>query len=54
MTILIPSYEPDVRLLNLVLQLQTFKLGPIVIVDDGSGPEYRGFSRLLRRMDARY
>lgn len=42
MTILIPSYEPDVRLLNLVLQLQTFKLGPIVIVDDGSGLEYRG------------
>jgi putative flippase GtrA len=42
MTILIPSYEPDVRLLNLVLQLQTFKLGPIVIVDDGSGPGYRG------------
>ncbi|WP_339837006.1 bifunctional glycosyltransferase family 2/GtrA family protein [Paenibacillus sp. FSL R7-0272] len=42
MTILIPSYEPDVRLLNLVMQLQTFKLGPIVIVDDGSGAEYRG------------
>jgi putative flippase GtrA len=42
MTILIPSYEPDVRLLNLVMQLQTFKLGPIVIVDDGSGGEYRG------------
>ncbi|KAA8785400.1 putative flippase GtrA [Paenibacillus sp. 4624] len=42
MTILIPSYEPDVRLLNLVMQLQTFKLGPIVIVDDGSGDAYRG------------
>ncbi|WP_434752230.1 GtrA family protein [Paenibacillus amylolyticus] len=42
MTILIPSYEPDVRLLNLVMQLQTFKLGPIIIVDDGSGPGYRG------------
>jgi len=42
MTILIPSYEPDARLLNLVMQLQTFKLGPIVIVDDGSGPAYRG------------
>ncbi len=42
MTILIPSYEPDVRLLNLILQLQTFQLGPIVIVDDGSGQEFRG------------
>ncbi|WP_145048104.1 bifunctional glycosyltransferase family 2/GtrA family protein [Paenibacillus xylanexedens] len=42
MTVLIPAYEPDVRLLNLILQLQTFGLGPIVIVDDGSGPAYRG------------
>lgn len=42
MTILIPAYEPDVRLLNLIMQLQTFRLGPIVIVDDGSGPKYRG------------
>ena len=52
MTILIPSYEPDVRLLNLILQLQTFQLGPIVIVDDGSGQEFRGILRRLRRMDA--
>ncbi|NGZ77660.1 bifunctional glycosyltransferase family 2/GtrA family protein [Saccharibacillus alkalitolerans] len=41
MTILIPSYEPDVRLLNLIVKLQEFGLGPIVIVDDGSGPAYR-------------
>ncbi|WP_172251331.1 bifunctional glycosyltransferase family 2/GtrA family protein [Saccharibacillus deserti] len=42
MTILIPSYEPDVRLLNLTVKLQEYGLGPIVIVDDGSGPAYRG------------
>ncbi|OWA37668.1 glycosyl transferase family 2 [Saccharibacillus sp. O16] len=41
MTILIPAYEPDVRLLNLIVQLQQFELGPIVIVDDGSGDAYR-------------
>lgn len=42
MTILIPSYEPDVRLLNLIVKLQEYGLGHIVIVDDGSGPDYRG------------
>jgi len=42
MTILIPSYEPDVRLLNLIVKLQEYGPGDIVIVDDGSGPAYRG------------
>ncbi|KQO01415.1 GtrA family protein [Paenibacillus sp. Leaf72] len=41
MTILIPSYEPDHRLLDLIQQLHAFQLEPIVIVDDGSGPSYR-------------
>lgn len=40
MTILIPAYEPDERLLDLIVQLQDFQLGPIVLVDDGSGPDY--------------
>jgi putative flippase GtrA len=42
MTILIPAYEPDERLLDLIIKLQDYQLGPIVIVDDGSGPAYRG------------
>ncbi|OMD78521.1 bifunctional glycosyltransferase family 2/GtrA family protein [Paenibacillus odorifer] len=42
MTILIPAYEPDERLLDLILQLYNFQLEPIVLVDDGSGPHYRG------------
>lgn len=42
MTILIPAYEPDKRLLELIVQLQEYQLGPIVLVDDGSGPAYRG------------
>ncbi|WP_127534544.1 bifunctional glycosyltransferase family 2/GtrA family protein [Paenibacillus kobensis] len=42
MTILIPSYEPDERLLTLILQLQADNIGrPVVIVDDGSGADYR-------------
>lgn len=48
MTVLIPSYEPDVRLLNLILKLQQYGLGPIVIVDDGSGPAYRGLFESAR------
>lgn len=40
-TVLIPSYEPDERLLGLVRQLQEETDMPIVIVDDGSGPRYR-------------
>lgn len=42
MVILIPSYEPDERLIKLVDDLQSYLPGmPIVIVDDGSGEGYR-------------
>ncbi|MHA6529428.1 GtrA family protein [Paenibacillus sp. BAC0078] len=41
MTILIPAYEPDERLLDLIVELHRYKLEPIVLVDDGSGPAYR-------------
>ncbi|WP_438447285.1 GtrA family protein [Gorillibacterium sp. sgz5001074] len=40
-TILIPSYEPDQRLLRLVEDLQEVTGMPILIVDDGSGEAYR-------------
>ncbi|QQZ58819.1 bifunctional glycosyltransferase family 2/GtrA family protein [Paenibacillus sonchi] len=42
MTILIPAYKPDERLLDLIEQLCDDQLGPIVLVDDGSGPAYQG------------
>lgn len=42
MTVLIPAYEPDNRLLTLIEQLQTSGSGNIVVVDDGSGPDYAG------------
>lgn len=40
-TILIPAYEPDERLLNLIGQLKKMPDTRIVIVDDGSGEAYR-------------
>jgi len=42
MTILIPSYEPDERLLSLIRDLKEVSDAPILIVDDGSGEAYRG------------
>jgi glycosyltransferase involved in cell wall biosynthesis len=41
MTILIPSYEPDQRLVNLILQLKDLSDEEIIVVDDGSGEQYR-------------
>lgn len=41
MTVLIPSYEPDARLLGLIHQLIAVDSREIVIVDDGSGDNYR-------------
>ena len=40
--IIIPSLEPDENLPKLVKELKQAELSPIVIVDDGSGKEYRG------------
>ncbi|MDQ8735003.1 bifunctional glycosyltransferase family 2/GtrA family protein [Paenibacillus sp. LHD-38] len=40
MNILIPSYEPDERLLMLIKQLRDIGSFPIVVVDDGSGEAY--------------
>lgn len=38
--IIIPAYEPDIRMLGLLEKLKESKLGPIVIVNDGSGSDY--------------
>ena len=46
-TILIPSYEPEMRLVGYVDDLASRGFGCIVVVDDGSGELYRGiFDRL--------
>ena len=39
--IVIPSYEPDERLLQLLETLKAGRQGPVVIVDDGSGAAYK-------------
>ncbi len=46
--ILIPSLEPDERLLSYVQQLREYGLMNIVIVDDGSGEEYQSIFGELR------
>lgn len=38
--LIIPAYEPDERLVSLVQQLSEFYPDNIVVVNDGSGPEY--------------
>lgn len=38
--LVIPSYEPDTRLIELIKSLKDYK-DPIVIVDDGSGEKYQ-------------
>lgn len=40
MTILIPSYEPDDRLIVLIRDLKEVSPDPILVIDDGSGADY--------------
>ena len=40
MTILIPAYEPDKKMLNLVSELLYKTTYKIIIIDDGSGEDY--------------
>lgn len=39
--LLIPALDPDERLLDLIGAVKDSWAGPILLVDDGSGPEYR-------------
>ena len=41
--IVIPSYEPDDRFTAILKDLVAADLTPVVVVDDGSGPEYTSF-----------
>ena len=38
--IVIPAYEPDTRMLDLLKTMRENNLGPVIIVDDGSGASY--------------
>jgi len=39
--VIIPAYEPDERLIELLKSLCDRDIGPVIVVDDGSGGEYR-------------
>lgn len=41
--IVIPTFEPDERFLHILSELLSQNIGPIVIVDDGSGKDYQHF-----------
>lgn len=49
MTVLIPAYEPTIKLLKLVLELKQKTPYHILIVDDGSGESYR---EVFRKVEA--
>lgn len=38
--IVIPSYEPDKRLLTLLMDLRDENLGPVILINDGSKPNF--------------
>ena len=50
MNILIPSYEPDERLVALIGQLRAIGSFPIVVVDDGSGDAYKALFSSVRKL----
>lgn len=50
--IVIPSYEPDERFPVILEQIKQAGLGPVVVVDDGSGDEYRSFFDEAERLVA--
>lgn len=53
MTILIPSYEPDERLLLLINQIKILSDVDILVVDDGSGDPYQEIFRILETSGCR-
>lgn len=48
MTILIPAYEPDIRLLTLIEKLMAVCNHKIIVVDDGSGDAYSGIFKAVK------
>ena len=46
--IIIPAYEPDEKLLELLEKLKEYSLENIVIVNDGSGEKYKSFFKTAK------
>lgn len=49
MILLIPAYEPDERLIDLIGELKAATPDPIIVVDDGSGPAYKDLFQAVER-----
>ena len=47
--IVIPSYEPDERLIALLHDLDAKDMGPVIIVNDGSDEKYDPYSKRPKR-----
>lgn len=52
-TVLIPAFRPGAALLEIIVDLHAARPGwAVVVVDDGSGPEYAGTFAAVRRLGA--
>ena len=49
--IIIPAYRPDERLLNLIYEIRKRANFPIVIIDDGSGDEYKNIFLISEKVN---
>lgn len=52
MIIIIPSYEPDEKLVQLIIDLKTKSDYQILVVDDGSGPSYANLFATVAELGA--
>lgn len=51
--VIIPSYEPDDRLINLLRDFEKQSISPVIVVNDGSGAEYGGLFSEVKMIVAR-
>lgn len=50
--VIIPAYEPDEKMIRLLQTLQESGIERIVVVDDGSGNEYRNLFEQAKQLGA--
>ena len=51
--VIIPAYEPDEKMIRLLQTLQESGIERIVVVDDGSGNEYRNLFEQAKQLNIR-
>ena len=50
--VIIPAYEPDEKMIRLLQTLQESGIERIIVVDDGSGNEYRNLFEQAKQLGA--